>query len=621
MEDIDPRAIQLAIRRATQAAQRAMDTLDADILKELEQIYTRAATELRARIAAAGGTDGNIPLQQLQDVLGQVESRLHQLAAERNALLENGLENAARFGAAPLTAAGAGVDAAAAMGAQPGTLLESDAAMRVSDEAVRFVRAFIAEDGLQLSDRIWRLDRHAREAVTNAIEMAIIQGHGAAQAARELLMRGQAVPAELADKMNAANAARTGEHAAGLLTGRGSPMDNAMRLMRTEINRAHGEAYIAGALAHPDAAGVRFLLSPAHPEPDICDLHATANLYGLGPGVYPTREACPWPAHPNTLSYVEVVFKDEITDADRAGKETVAEVLARMTPAQREGVLGVNKAKAFDAGRSQQGMAKAQKRAVPGKTASARVRMHPVKPALHTPHPDRSPWRDFSDVIIHADISTVKGHEGYLAAKSGDIAAAAHLVRDMHNPEAIRRIADAVGTARPTLVAVSAIEEQGENVIPTALAGIIGRTLDLASESDIVQINRVSHTGAKGDYRLATPALFDGLVVRGMNYLLVDDFIGQGGTLANLRGFIENRGGQVLLATTLTGKAYSVKLSLSPATLTQLRQKHGNSLEEWWKARYGYGFEFLTESEARYLERIENADAIRDRILAAAQEA
>jgi hypothetical protein len=117
-----------------------MDTLDADILKELEQIYKRAATELRARIAVAGGTDGNIPLQQLQDVLGQVELRLHQLATERNALLENGLENAARFGAAPLTAAGAGVDAAAAMAAQPGTLLESDAAMRVSDEAVRFVR-------------------------------------------------------------------------------------------------------------------------------------------------------------------------------------------------------------------------------------------------------------------------------------------------------------------------------------------------------------------------------------------------------------------------------------------------------------------------------------------------
>lgn len=85
--------------------------------------------------------------------------------------------------------------------------------------------------------------------------------------------------------MNAANSASIGKTVADVLTGSGSPMDNAMRLMRTEINRAHGEAYISGALAHPDAAGVRFLLSPAHPEPDICDLHAAANLHGLGPGV------------------------------------------------------------------------------------------------------------------------------------------------------------------------------------------------------------------------------------------------------------------------------------------------------------------------------------------------
>lgn len=58
-------------------------------------------------------------------------------------------------------------------------MLESSAAMRITDESIRFVRTLIAEDGLQLSDRIWRLDRHARDVATNAIEMAVIQGHGA----------------------------------------------------------------------------------------------------------------------------------------------------------------------------------------------------------------------------------------------------------------------------------------------------------------------------------------------------------------------------------------------------------------------------------------------------------
>lgn len=353
-----------------------MDRLDANTLKELQQLYQQAAADLRARIAAAGGGDGNIALAQLQDVLAQVNERLRSLTSARDALLDNGLENAVRFGTAPLTAAGTGVQSEA--------MLNSATAMRISDEALRFVRTFIAEDGLQLSDRIWRLDRHARDVVINAIEMSVIEGHGAVQAARELLMRGQSVPGDLADKMNAADGARIGKTVANVLTGTGSPMDNAMRLMRTEINRAHGEAYIAGALDHPDAAGVRFLLSPAHPEPDICDLHAAANLYGLGPGVYPSREKCPWPAHPNTLSYVEVVFKDEISDADRAGKETPMEALARLSPEQRKGVLGANKAKVFESGNLKQGMIKAPWRTVQKRVAQTSGKGARLKPSMVT---------------------------------------------------------------------------------------------------------------------------------------------------------------------------------------------------------------------------------------------
>ena len=54
-----------------------------------------------------------------------------------------------------------------------------------------------------------------------------------------------------------------------------------------------------------------------------------------------------------------------------------------------------------------------------------------------------------------------------------------------------------------------------------------------------------------------------------------------------------------MLASTLTGKPYSAKLSLEQATLIALRDKHGDKLESWWKETFGYGFEFLTESEAR----------------------
>jgi hypoxanthine-guanine phosphoribosyltransferase len=106
--------------------------------------------------------------------------------------------------------------------------------------------------------------------------------------------------------------------------------------------------------------------------------------------------------------------------------------------------------------------------------------------------------------------------------------------------------------------------------------------------------------------------------VKELEYFLVDDFVGQGGTLANLRGFVESRGAKVLGATSLTGKGYSAKLSLSKETLRGLKGKHGTELEQWWVAAFGYGFERLTESEARYLTRADDAHSISARIVAAA---
>lgn len=99
----------------------------------------------------------------------------------------------------------------------------------------------------------------------------------------------------------------------------------------------------------------------------------------------------------------------------------------------------------------------------------------------------------------------------------------------------------------------------------------------------------------------------------------MDDFIGQGGTLANFRGYIEANGGHVLGATVLTGKPFSAKISLCEQQLNSLREKHAD-LEHWWKDRFGYGFDCLTESEARYLERSSDADTIRSKVIAAEQE-
>lgn len=75
--------------------------------------------------------------------------------------------------------------------------------------------------------------------------------------------------------------------------------------------------------------------------------------------------------------------------------------------------------------------------------------------------------------------------------------------------------------------------------------------MGLAVESGvIVQTNRVAHTRADGWHRLVTPATFEGSVSVGRPYLLVDDHVGFGGTLANLRGHIETRSGHLVGMTT-----------------------------------------------------------------------
>lgn len=208
----------------------------------------------------------------------------------------------------------------------------------------------------------------------------------------------------------------------------------------------------------------------------------------------------------------------------------------------------------------------------------------------------------------------MKRHPLYLFAKAGDITAAQGLVRETVIPETVEKVSVLIGSHRPALVPVHAMETQGVNSIPMALAQRLSLELALRIETKVVQINTAGHTGADGYTRLAFPALFDGDACRG-DVLLVDDFVGQGGTLANLKGYLESRGAAMVGATTLTGKAFSAKLNQD--TLTALRARHGDALERWWADTFGYGFEGLTESEARYLTRADDADAIAARVVAA----
>lgn len=188
----------------------------------------------------------------------------------------------------------------------------------------------------------------------------------------------------------------------------------------------------------------------------------------------------------------------------------------------------------------------------------------------------RTTWPDdFPAVIVHNTVARRDAHPDYEAAKAGEREAATRLAVALLHENAMAEIAYFLEEHRLIILPIRAIETTGINLIPDAMAREISQRFELSMATDIVQTNTVGHTRANGFHRLAFQPLFDGPVVAGMEYVLVDDHVGLGGTLANLRGYIESCGGRVVFATTLSASRNSKILALRQETLHALREKHG----------------------------------------------
>ncbi|KAF3999934.1 phosphoribosyltransferase [Glaciimonas immobilis] len=162
--------------------------------------------------------------------------------------------------------------------------------------------------------------------------------------------------------------------------------------------------------------------------------------------------------------------------------------------------------------------------------------------------PFRFAWDGFPDVFIHASEETVKKHPAYLAAKTGDVESAAELVLETLDDQVVLSMLEHFGSGSesPILISVHAEEAIGVNAIPEIMADILSYSLEWEIERLVVQANVVNHTGASEFSRLARQAVFEGTIQPGNAYVIVDDFIGQGGTVANLRGHILAQGGNVI---------------------------------------------------------------------------
>lgn len=231
--------------------------------------------------------------------------------------------------------------------------------------------------------------------------------------------------------------------------------------------------------------------------------------------------------------------------------------------------------------------------------------------------PLRSDWPiDFPNVAVHTTEKARNAHQDFAAAKSGEEAAADRLIAALVDEKSIAQLAVDIGDRCPVLVPVRAIEADGINEIPEAMAEALSIRLSLDYQTHVLQSNIVRHTKATAAQRINNQAIFEGDVESGLDYYLIDDHLGLGGTLASLKGFLESEGGRVIGATVLTSSRNNTILSLNGKTLGALRTKYGPELEKWWQDRFGHGFQQLTEPEAQWLIRGTDADGVRKKLAA-----
>lgn len=125
---------------------------------------------------------------------------------------------------------------------------------------------------------------------------------------------------------------------------------HANRILRTEAASAWGQGFEKQCADDPDVIGWKWDLSSAHKIFDICDFHARADLYGMGPGIYPKARHPRYPAHPHCTCPLSMVFKGEVPAPSDQIAKGGKDAIAGMTEAERVRILGKPGAQAFRGG-------------------------------------------------------------------------------------------------------------------------------------------------------------------------------------------------------------------------------------------------------------------------------
>lgn len=203
----------------------------------------------------------------------------------------------------------------------------------------------------------------------------------------------------------------------------------------------------------------------------------------------------------------------------------------------------------------------------------------------------------------------IKADPDYRAAKAGDHEAAARMVDRLVSPEQTARALEAFGQD-VIYVPVKAEEASGLNAIPEAVAHLYAEATGASFSDDIVQSSRAYHTGARPLERIISRPTFDGEIVAGKRYVIVDDVTVMGGTLAELASYIREGGGEVVGTVTLANASRTGRIAPNARDIKIIEDRFGDILRD----ELGVEPSALTADEASYLVNFRDADALRNSI-------
>ncbi|GMO48611.1 MAG: hypothetical protein Ta2G_04540 [Termitinemataceae bacterium] len=202
--------------------------------------------------------------------------------------------------------------------------------------------------------------------------------------------------------------------------------------------------------------------------------------------------------------------------------------------------------------------------------------------------------------------------------------AAEEVVRGIFSqyPTAIQSLEE-LAKKHPAAIIARVHSKESKNRLPAAFASAIGDKTGLVVDDDIVQINKVEHTGSKDKHRLANRNIYYGHVEQGKEYILVDDVFSRGGSQSELRRYIELNGGKVIQFVALADGGKGKTVALKKETLSEMLDRYGEKeLNKFTKEidLYGGNYRAYTEPEAQYIlseaPDVKSLDTLRDSIIA-----